>query len=62
MRQNTRNIKIHSLLKEKKKTPIPERKFKTVIIPGDIKRTQFIVPIEKDSNAVIQKYLDSRKY
>jgi|WetSurSiteA1Bulk_404760.scaffolds.fasta_scaffold37129_2 hypothetical protein len=36
--------------------------FKTVIIPGDKQNTQFIIPEGKDEQAVINRYLNSRKY
>jgi hypothetical protein len=37
-------------------------KFKAVIVPGDKQNTQFIIPEGKDEQAVINRYLNSRKY
>jgi hypothetical protein len=62
MRQNTRNIKIHSLLKEKKKPEPVKKEFKTVTIPSDPKHTQFEVPVWRNTNQVIEKYLKRKKY
>jgi hypothetical protein len=71
MRQkNSKDIKINGLEEKKARREhkeriikgFPETKFKDVVVPGDPFHTKFIVPVETDSQEVINRYLKSREY